>query len=203
MVMTISNKQKAGRIGGAGGWFSQIMGLTRVLVGILFLVLLHNPVTVLGVTFPGSYSVPLAWNPSPSTDVTGYRVYYGSASGNYTNSVLVGNVTTNMVTGLAAGVTYYFSITAVNADGQESPFSNEISFVPGVSAVQIRTAPVGQFALTVSGLIGHTYQVEATQDLMTWTVIGTVTLGDSGSLDFTDTNAARFPQRFYRTEEAP
>jgi hypothetical protein len=67
----------------------------------------------------------------------------------------------------------------------------------------IRTAPAGQFVLTVSGLIGQTYEVEATQDLATWSAIGTVTLGASGSSDFTDTNAASFPQRFYRTRETP
>jgi hypothetical protein len=198
--MRIINEQKAGRSGTAWGWSSRIMGLTRVLVGILFLVLLHDPAPVLGVTLPGSYSVTLAWQPSPSTNVTGYHVYYGTASGIYTNSVLVGNVTTNMVTGLASGSTYYFAITAVVAGGQESPFSNEISFVPGVPTVRIRAASAKQFVLTVSGLIGHTYQVLATQDLKTWTTIGTVTPGAGGSLDFTDTNAASFLRRFYRTQ---
>jgi hypothetical protein len=53
----------------------------------------------------------------------------------------------------------------------------------------------------VKGLIGHMYDVEATEDLTTWTVIGTVTLGVSGSLGFTDTNAASFPRRFYRTQQ--
>ena len=89
--------------------------------------------------------------------------------------------------------------------GQESAYSSEISYlVPApVSALQIRSAPAGQFILTVSGLTGQTYEVQATQDFKTWTVIGTVTLGAGGSLDFTDTNAASFPQRFYRTQETP
>jgi hypothetical protein len=176
------------------------MRLTRVLVGILFLVLLRNPAPVIGATVAGSYSVTLAWQSSPSTNATGYRVYYGPASGNYTNSVLIGNVTTNTVSGLAGGVTYYFAITTVATGGKESPFSNQISFVPGVQTVQIRNSSAKQFVMTLSGLIGHTYQVEATQDFKTWTIIGTVTLGAGGSLDFTDTNAASFPYRFYRTQ---
>jgi len=200
MVMTIIHKQKTDRACAAGGWSSRIMGLTRVLVGILFLALLHNPATVLGVTLPNSYSMTMAWQPSSSPYVTGYRVYYGPASGNYTDSVLIGNVTTNTVSGLASGVTYYFAITTVAMGGQESPFSNEISYVPGVQTVRIRTASAKQFVMTVSGLIGHTYQIQATQDFKTWTTIGTVTLGASGSLDFTDTNAASFPHRFYRTQ---
>jgi len=200
--MTIIHTQKTDRTCAAGGWSSRITGLTRALAGILFLVLLHNPAPVLGVTLPGSYSVALAWQPSSSTNVTSYRVYSGSASGNYTNSVLVGNVTTNTVSGLASGATYYFSITAIGADGQESPFSNEINYMPGVPTVRMRTAFAGQFVLTVSGLIGHTYQVQATQDFKTWTTIGTATLGAGGSLDFTDTNAASFTHRFYRTQDA-
>ena len=51
----------------------------------------------------------------------------------------------------------------------------------------------------MTGPIGHTYDILATQDFVTWTVIGTVTVGASGSLDFTDTNAASFSKRFYRT----
>jgi hypothetical protein len=199
--MTIIHKQNTSSSCVAGVWFLRIKGLTRVLAGILFLALLHNPATVFGATLPGSYSVALAWQASASPNITGYRVYYGSASGQYTNSVLVGNVTTNTVSGLANGVTYYFAITGVAADGEESPFSNQIGFVPGVQTVGIRTASAKQFVLTVSGLIGHTYQIQATQDLKTWTTIGTVTLGASGSMDFTDTNSASFPNRYYRTQD--
>ena len=201
-----------------------MVGLARVLGAILFLALLHNPVPVLGVTLPVSYSVTLAWNPSISTNVVGYNVYYGLARGVYSSvkSVTGSNTT---ITGLAAGTTYYFAATAVDALGVESPFSNETSYTTGVPTVRIRTAPAGrfvltastsaptrpmirtapagQFVLTVSGLIGQTYEVEATQDLATWSAIGTVTLGASGSSDFTDTNAASFPQRFYRTRETP
>jgi hypothetical protein len=39
------------------------------------------------------------------------------------------------------------------------------------------------------------------QDSTVWTVIGSVTVGAGGLLDFTGTNAANFPQRFYRTQE--
>jgi hypothetical protein len=201
-----------------------MVGLARVLGAILLLALLHNPVPVLGVTLPVSYSVTLAWNPSISTNVVGYNVYYGLARGVYSSvkSVTGSNTT---ITGLAAGTTYYFAATAVDALGVESPFSNETSYTTGVPTVRIRTAPAGrfvltastsaptrpmirtapagQFVLTVSGLIGQTYEVEATQDLATWSAIGTVTLGASGSSDFTDTNAASFPQRFYRTRETP
>jgi hypothetical protein len=201
--MRIILEQKAKRAGRILGWSSRTTGLAKVLVGILFLALIHSPMPAFGVTLPSSCSVNLAWNPSPSTNIVGYDVYYGSASGNYTNSVLVGNVTANMVSGLASGSPYYFAITTVAADGQESAFSDEINYVPGIPAVAIRAAAAGQFVLTVSGATGQVYEIEATQDFATWTIIGTVTLGASGSLDFTDTNAASFPQRFYRTLKIP
>jgi len=196
--MTIIPHQKVDRVVVVGSWSSRITGLIRVLAGILF----FAPVLVLGVILPSSYNVTLAWDPSSSANVAGYRVYYGPSSGNYTNSVIVGNVTTNMVSGLVASVTYFFAVTAISLDGQESLLSNEISFVPGVPQVRIRSTPAGQFGLTVSGLIGHRYEIEATQDFLTWTIIGTVAMGAGGEVDFTDMNAASFPQRYYRTQDA-
>ena len=75
-------------------------------------------------------SVALAWNPSISTNVVGYNIYSGLASGVYTNKISVaGAATTNAtLTGLVPGTTYYFAATAVDALGDESPFSNETSY---------------------------------------------------------------------------
>jgi hypothetical protein len=99
------------------------------------------------------------------------------------------------------GVTYYFAATTYNAAGLESPLSSQVSYtVPAQpQGVQISTMLAGQFALTVTGTVGHTYDILATQDFKTWTVIGTVTVGAVGLLNFTDTNAASFSRRFYRT----
>jgi fibronectin type 3 domain-containing protein len=75
-------------------------------------------------------NVTLAWDASPDPSVTGYRVYYGGASGVYTNSLQVGNVTTATVSNLVLGATYYFAATARDNAGTESDFSNETSFTP-------------------------------------------------------------------------
>jgi hypothetical protein len=72
-------------------------------------------------------SVTVDWNPSLDTNTVGYKVYYGGASGNYTNSILVGNVTNEIITGLTGGATYYFAATAVSSTGAQSPYSSEIS----------------------------------------------------------------------------
>jgi hypothetical protein len=72
--------------------------------------------------------------------------------------------------------------------------------VPILAGVQLRVTPTRQFILTVTGTIGHTYNIQATQDFKTWTVIGTMTVGTNGLSVFTDTNAASFSRRFYRTQ---
>ncbi len=78
-------------------------------------------------------SAILSWNaPTTNTDGTaltdlaGYKIYYGTASGNYTTTINVGNVTTYTINNLAPG-TYYFAATAVNSAGNESGYSNEAS----------------------------------------------------------------------------
>lgn len=174
-------------------------------MGILLLALLHNPIQAFSVTIPTTASVTLTWDPSTSPAVTGYRVHYGATSGQYTDSVAVGNIATGTVPGLTSGLTYYFAVTAFDANGLESDSSNEISYtVPGGSStLQVGMTSSRQMNLTVTGQVGRIYDILATQDFTTWNVIGSVTMEVSGSLGFTDTNAASYPSRFYRTQERP
>jgi len=74
-------------------------------------------------------SVNLAWDANVEPDITGYRLYYGTRSGEYTESVDTGNVTTTRVDGLACGSVYYFALTAWNQAGLESDFSNEVEYL--------------------------------------------------------------------------
>lgn len=181
----------------------RIMSLTSVLTGLLCLALLDHPVAALGAPAAGQYSVVLSWNTSPDPTVAGYHLYYGTASGNYTHNLVLGDVTSTTITGLLGGVTYYFALTAYNTSGVESGFSNEISFTPGGPTMQLLAVTAGQCVFSMSGAIGATYAVQATQDFMTWTTLGTITIGAGSTGNFADTNAAHFPQRFYRTQAAP
>jgi hypothetical protein len=81
----------------------------------------------------GTRSVALTWEPptenndgTPLTNLAGYRIRYGTQSGNYTSVVNLDNpgLATYVVAGLAAG-TYYFVISAYNQNGAESQLSNE------------------------------------------------------------------------------
>ncbi len=193
-------EQKVGRTDGALDWPLRIIGFTKVLAGILFVAMLHDPVQALGATVPPGQSVTLAWNRSTDPTVAGYNLYYGGASGNYTNMINAGNATNVTISNLIPGTTYYFAATTYSSVGVQSPFSSEVAYtVPILPGVHFRVTPTRQFILTVTGPVGHTYDIQATPDFKTWTVIGTVTVGASGSVDFTDTNAASFPRRFYRT----
>ena len=197
------SEQTIGRTDGASSGTLRMTGLARVLGAILFLALLQSSDQAFGATAPGTNSVKLAWNRSTSTNVTGYRVYYGVASGNYTNSVVAGNVTSNSIPGLAGGVSYFFAVAAYTAGGALSALSNEISVVPALPVAPVSVATTRRGVVVVRGLSGKQYDILATQNLITWTLIGTVTLGVSGTLNFTDPNSASYSRRFYRIQQKP
>ncbi len=73
-------------------------------------------------------SITLAWDASPDANATGYRIHYGGASGVYTNSATVGNVTNATFSNLPDGATYFFAAVAYTVDGFESDYSNETSY---------------------------------------------------------------------------
>src|SRR5438876_7320929 len=77
----------------------------------------------------------LSWQASPSSpDIDGYRVYYGTSSGNYTQHAdVLGTGTTATVATAPSGSTYYYTVVAFKA-GVESTRSNEVvSSVPSAT----------------------------------------------------------------------
>jgi hypothetical protein len=95
---------------------------------------------VSGSRLQGAQSVTLAWDPNPEPDIAGYILYYGLSSGNYTSTTNVGNRTTNTVSGLSSGVTYYFVVTAYNTSSLESDPSTEINYT--IPPAQANSPPV-------------------------------------------------------------
>jgi hypothetical protein len=94
----------------------------------------------------------LAWDPPEiSTDVTGYMLHYGTAPGTYTEAVDVGNTLSYTVSNLSDGQTYYFAVTAKDAAGDESAYSNEISAVTSSQQNLLMIANPGPGQGTVSG----------------------------------------------------
>jgi len=80
-------------------------------------------------------SATLSWTPptqntdgSPLNNLAGYKVYWGTSQGTYTNSVTVSTAgLSSYVVDQLTPATWYFSVTAVNAVGVESGFSNVAS----------------------------------------------------------------------------
>jgi hypothetical protein len=82
-----------------------------------------------GLRVLGTGQVTLEWDPNTETNLAGYRIYTGSASGVYgTTPAWTGAATTCTITGLVKGRTYYFAATACTTAGVESGKSNEVSY---------------------------------------------------------------------------
>jgi hypothetical protein len=103
--------------------------------------------------------VTLAWDPNTESDLAGYRIHYGTASGSYTVTVAVDKSTpTCTITNLAAGQTYYFAASAYNASGASSGYSNEVSYAVTVpnTAPSTPSAPAGSTSGVVNRSIAFT-----------------------------------------------
>ena len=171
-------------------------------------------------------SINLIWNANPEPELAGYKVYYGTASGVYTQSVDIGNQTAATLTNLSVGVTYFSVVTAYDAQRLESPPSVEISFTPAAlppvppPTVTLETLtppdnnpfpesetaplmsdhsplPSGENRFTITAPAGQTLEIYATADLLNWTQVATST-NPSGMLRVTDHQSANGIQRFYQ-----
>ena len=77
-------------------------------------------------------SVSLIWNPCPSAQTVGYKVYSMMPDGSGRSSYDIGNTTNAVVENLIEGQTYHFQVTAYDTNRNESgPSNNLIYTVPG------------------------------------------------------------------------
>jgi Fibronectin type III domain len=147
-------------------------------------------------------SVNLAWTPSPSTNVTGYFLNWGLASGQCTNQLDVGNVTNTTVAGLTTGVTYYFNVVAYDAAGDQAPPSNELAYPPPPPTISLQLQRNGTNAPLMSvrflGTAGNNYTIQATTDFKQWVTIGTTNCSVDGLIAYMTADPAIYPSRFYR-----
>ena len=149
---TVASIIKQYNSGKAGKFFSFILPLA------LLCAVLSSPVND---AYAGQ--VPLSWN-APTTDADGtpltyfsgnYKVYYGTSSRNYTQTIAVNNINSSVtyqVPNLTPGQPYYFAVTAVNTLGNESSYSNEV----------IKTAAGATYTLTATA-------VSSSQINLAWT----------------------------------
>lgn len=72
---------------------------------------------------PGTgISLIAKWKPNPETDLAGYQVRLGTASGNYTQLYFTTDTTYNL-SGLSSDTLYYVAVSAINLQGTEGPLT--------------------------------------------------------------------------------
>ncbi|MBV5339649.1 MAG: DNRLRE domain-containing protein [Deltaproteobacteria bacterium] len=108
--------------------------------------------------------VTLQWDPSTDSTVTGYKINYnadssatpfsGTGAIQGTSPYNVNKVTTATVTGLDPGRAYYFAVTAYNAAGTQSSYSNIVNVAEATPPTVSITSPATN--TTVSGTVSVT-----------------------------------------------
>ena len=97
-------------------------------------------------------TIELQWNPVPG--VTGYRVHYGTKSGEYTHVVDVGSKPFATIKGLTDCTTWYLAVKGYNRSAESPDFSNEISGWPRPEVVSLSPSARmqgSQFTLEIEG----------------------------------------------------
>jgi len=106
----------------------------------------------------------LAWNARTEADLQGYRVSWGTASGVYSTTVDVGNVTTRTCAqlGITSAGTYYAAVKAYDTSNNVSTaFSNQVTFTLAVVAAPSTDPTITNFSPS-SGVIGTSVTITGT-----------------------------------------
>lgn len=95
-------------------------------ISCLFVLALTLALTIPAVAQAATLTV--TWQSNTEPDLAGYKIYYGTASGQYGVPISVDAATTSyQLTNLNPNTTYYVALTAFNLAGFESGFSDEAS----------------------------------------------------------------------------
>jgi hypothetical protein len=78
--------------------------------------------------------ITLVWDANLESDVAGYKIHYGTGSGNYTGTeanvgpspIDIASATSAKLVGLDDTKKHFFAVTAYNFNGEESKYSNEV-----------------------------------------------------------------------------
>ncbi|MEA3547943.1 MAG: tandem-95 repeat protein [Thermodesulfobacteriota bacterium] len=130
--------------------------------------------------------VQFSWTPNSETNLAGYKIYYGTASRNYTEEIDVGNpgAVDNQIiytlSGISPGITYYYASTAYDVDGFESDYSDEAVWTCPLETVpnNIPVAEDGAISTSEdnpkSGVLTAT---DADNDTLTYSIVNNGSMG--------------------------
>ena len=121
----------------------------------------YSPVLLAGLALAWSAplqagTISLAWD--PVSNATGYRVYYGTSSGQYTESYDAGNSTQADLDVGGDCTAYYVAVKAYNAQGESAGYSNEVSGWPRPRLSGIQPSAVSQGSQLTLDILGSNFQ---------------------------------------------
>jgi len=103
----------------------------------------------------------LIWDANTEPDLAGYKVYNGQAPRVYSNVVNVGNVTEHE-SQVNAQVKTHFAVTAYDNAGNESGYSNEAVYYPGMFVVDTVYCDDSQVCVKLNETTNFTWKVTGT-----------------------------------------
>jgi len=162
-------------------------------------------------------ALTIVWSPSPSPGVIGYAVYWGLSDDTCTNRISLRNVTDVTLVGFRRRVTYYLAVSAYDANGEESPWSNRIQY-SRTPIVMPMTAPITVtnllqmqrvdlagsnqvLRLSFTGQAGSNYQLQTTEDFQSWEVLRTTNCVQPQLVVYELPYSPTTPHRFFRLLE--
>jgi len=98
-------------------------------------------------------NVSLTWVASTSPNIGGYKIFYGTSTGNYTNMIDVGNILTATIPDLPEKTEFFFAAKSYNKDRSlESGFSNETSTITPPDVIVPPSPPLPTFSEVPRGI---------------------------------------------------
>ena len=139
----------------------------------------------------GDYFVDLSWNANSENDLASYTIYRTGLSGYYFGDPLVTNVTDTSYRDNTAvnGITYHYVVTAIDANGNESLVSNELSALPSDIAPE---APRGLSAIARDGEVALRWDESSDVDLAGYNLYRSTTPGSYGTAPATNLTGSAY-----------
>jgi len=132
----------------------------------------------------GSGMVDLTWQAPSDSHRSGFNVYYGKTSGQYSRRHAVSGTTTR-IKNLPDGETYFFAVTSTDSTGAESDYSDEVGVIVGQPLSS--TAPFPGLLQATLGRLPNQPQ----NGPLTWWLLASA-VGLSGTLLFRNKKQSQF-----------
>jgi len=150
-------------------------------------------------TAHATQTATVAWSASSDPSVAGYCIYAQADNSTTLIRVDVGKSIKATLDGLKEGMTYTFTVKAYNSAGAESSASNAAKVVVPVPLQLLDPAANGTQRLQYPAAPGHSYEIQASTDLVNWTTLSQTGVATTYAWTvYQDLQSTAFPARYYR-----